>query len=227
MDRGINYVDEALEGMKERKSSANKVQVVEVLTTVFAAFSWEMLVSGMLLTVCLPLQSLADESQYRQLINCKEYWSKFDGVPVYAAPDESSEVITKLPAQKRVCVIGEKAEFMILDWTKQALINDRMRESKEQKAKEITYARKVDLHQAQDHDADVWSRTKRQMRRIRQGVVPEDVYGPFRPVIDWLQPPTKCLAGEAICEQVEADLKRQAEAAKEKDGEEKIEGTEP
>lgn len=156
---------------------------------------------NVLLLVLVVASAIAEESNFRKLINCKEYWAKIEEMPVYSAPNESSEVLDSLEPQEKLCIVGERAEFFIVDWKNHDLMNERI--VSQQRTPEVAYVRKVDVIEEPRVEEDVYSRAKRQLHRMRSGVVPDDIYGPFRPVIDYFHPPTKCRAGEEICERVQ------------------------
>jgi len=44
------------------------------------------------------------------------YKPKSDNIPVYDTPQTTGRVIYKLPLGEKVCVLGEKDDFLIIDW---------------------------------------------------------------------------------------------------------------
>lgn len=72
-------------------------------------------------------------------------------------------------------------------------------------ASEIVYVRSVDLlrnEAPRSAKRDVYSQAEEHLKNLGHGIVPEDIYGPFRPFIDVLHPPTRCRAGAVICNRV-------------------------
>lgn len=175
-------------------------------------------------------------SAEEQLVNCAFYRSKRDGVPVYRKADRSSRVLRKLELGEYICHIGARGEFAILDWTKQDLINKKSdaeeaveagiaektveeepASSDSDEIDELAYVRLVDLwkdNRQRPSDLqpkDFISQAKEHLNSIGGSLAPDDVYGPLRPIIDVIHPPTKCRAGKEICDKVEKELQEQEE----------------
>ena len=87
---------------------------------------------------------------------------------------------------------------------------------------ELVYIRSVDLWRDQPAPAsansgaggprDLFSQTHDHVKSFGGGLVPEDIYGPFRPFIDSIHSPTRCRAG-AICKRVEEIEAEQSQSA--------------
>ena len=144
----------------------------------------------------------AQESSFRKLVNCKEYWAQKDQVPVYEAPSPTSEVLDYLEPGERVCVVGERGDFFILDWKNQDKINGRHIQSSKGVAS-VAYTKKESVSLVVEQQDDLFERAKTQLDLMRGGLVPEDIYGPFGPLIDLVHPPTKCRAGAEVCKRVD------------------------
>jgi len=83
--------------------------------------------SGLLLLILLGQTPAFAENENPDLhssefSNCSWYRAKRANVPVYAEPDRSGEIKSRLRLGENVCYIGEKKGFAILDWEKQALV---------------------------------------------------------------------------------------------------------
>lgn len=178
----------------------------------------------MLLLGFLPQSTLAEDQQLvaeEELINCAHYRAKRDGVPVYEEGDTSSRVVAKLKLGENVCHIGERGDFAIVDWRKQDLINKREKDKNAAKGPERVFIKLTDLwgdprpaRRNPGEPRDIYDQAKDQLDTMRHGLPPEDVYGPFRPIIDFLHSPIKCRAGKEICEKVEAEQREYEEQQK-------------
>ena len=151
-------------------------------------------------------------SSFRKLRNCKEHAAQKDQVAVYEAPSISSEVLEYLEAGERVCVVGQRGDFYILDWNNQDKINGRRTQSSKSSVS-VAYTKKETVALVVDREDDLYERAKTQMDLMRGGLVPEDVYGPFGPLIDMVHPKTKCRAGAEVCKRVE-ELQQDVEQQK-------------
>lgn len=58
----------------------------------------------------------ADGLKKRDECNGFLYRPKRNGVPVYDMPDTSGRVLKKLELGQRVCVVGERQDFVIIEW---------------------------------------------------------------------------------------------------------------
>ncbi len=58
----------------------------------------------------------ADGMKPRDACNGFLYRPKRSGVPVYNLPETSGKVLQKLELGQRVCVVGERQDFAILEW---------------------------------------------------------------------------------------------------------------
>lgn len=170
---------------------------------------------------------VSKETSEEQLMNCAFYRSKRDGVPVYEKADRSSPVLHKLALGEYVCHIGSRGTFAILDWRKQSLINKEEKSTQEKSKEplpELAYVRLVDLWKddrprpSGAEDKDFFSQAKEHINSIGDSLAPDDIFGPLRPIIDIIHPPTKCRAGK-ICEKVEQEQRKLEERAKEKEKE--------
>lgn len=165
-----------------------------------------------------------DESSNSEFVNCSYFLAKKDEAPVYREADISSGVIRKLKLGEKVCYIGQTGGFAILDWRYQdpRFLSDSSEDSSVEKSQplenkevnsELAYIRLIDLRRQGEeprssNQSDAWSQAKEHIDSMGKALVPEDVYGPFRPVIDFIHPPTKCRAGKEICSIVEKDLNK-------------------
>ena len=130
----------------------------------------------------------------------------------------------KLDLGERVCHVGERGDFAIIDWRKQARINGKSEiQNSNRKTPEAAFVRLVDLWPPEasslpDPNAakpkDTLEQAQDHMKAMRNELVREDIYGPFRPLVDFIFPPTECVAGEEICEKVEAEMRKLEEKKK-------------
>ncbi len=86
-----------------------------------------------------------------ELSNCSFYRSKKADVPVYLEADTASGVLDRLKLGEEVCYVGERAEYAILDWSKQGIIRGAAAPAKEQ-----AYVRLVDLWPPREHRSSGW-----------------------------------------------------------------------
>lgn len=146
---------------------------------------------------------------------CAYYRAKTPDVPVYKAPDTTSQVVARLSSGEMVCHIGEQGEFAILDWSYQEEINGRGKRAKDAKTV-LVFVRLADLWApASTRPMDLVEQAKHYFYYMRQGAVPDDILAPFYPLIapEGFEP--KCQAG-AICKRVK-ELQRQGEEKEKSD----------
>ena len=105
----------------------------------------------------------------------------------------TSEVLYRLKLGEKVCYIGEREGFAILDWREFSV--DRTAENQQE---ELAYARLADLWPPKDLKSStsgaapgviglVFSKAKEYFRRLRYGQPPSDALEPIRPAIDLLE----------------------------------------
>ncbi len=137
--------------------------------------------------------SSLDENSKDKLLQLKEscsgvlYRSKKDEIPVYAEPDETAQVVYRLKLGEKVCYIGEKGSFAILNW--ESFLSSEERELSKEK---LAYSRLVDLWPPKDGSgkkehlpglAGFFSKARSIFQRMGYGHPPEDALEPYEPII--------------------------------------------
>lgn len=165
------------------------------------------------LTVIAPIESFADSKEYLQKLkkDCGGllYRSKKEKVPVYYEDSLSSGVLKKLTLGEKVCVVGKKSGFAIIDRRLLQLKNlelneesssansfDFSEDESKQVLSELAYARDVDLWPPRDMRLEssssnnsggilmkLFDNARDYFRRLRYGP-PDNVLEPYGPVLD-------------------------------------------
>ena len=151
-------------------------------------------------------------------VNCALYRAKREAVPIYAEASTSSQVLDHLSLGERVCHVGEQGDFAIVDWRQQDGINRGRERSKKEYKGERVFARLVDLWPARDRSSkgivdDTFRRMQDYYYYWRYGGVPDDVFGPVRPLVRPLDRGPTCEAGK-ICSEVRQKVAEQKSEAK-------------
>ncbi len=137
----------------------------------------------------------ARESRLRENCSGSIYRSKKKGMPVYEEFNLSSQVVYRLRLGEKVCYIGEREGFAILDWRE---FEESSVAEKSSPAKELAYARLVDLwpprtkQVAKSSDPPgligaVFGKAREYFRRLRYGQPPSDALEPIRPALDAIE----------------------------------------
>ncbi len=148
------------------------------------------------------------------LQECAVFRAKHDHIPVYQEADATSGTVHTLKVGEKVCHIGERKRFAIVDWSKQELINGTSAKIPPVESQRLVFVKLTDLwepshggYSLQD-PLDVTGRAKGYLDGVQNGVVNEDVLYPFRPFLDLFNPEPECTAGK-ICDKVMRDLKKE------------------
>lgn len=143
-----------------------------------------------------PRPLIADSKEYIKKLrkDCGGllYRSKKELVPVYYENSLSSGVLKKLTLGEKVCVVGKKSGFAIIDRRLLKLKNSSQKET----LSELAYARDVDLWPPRDMRLEggaqnnsggvlmkLFDKAREYFRRLRYGP-PDNVLEPYAPVLD-------------------------------------------
>ncbi|MCB0345228.1 MAG: hypothetical protein KDD66_08915 [Bdellovibrionales bacterium] len=103
------------------------------------------------------------------------YRPKKSGVPIYDLPETSGKVLLKLELGQRVCVVGERQDFAILEWR---LPKDGSASQPDAEESTLAFARLVDLWPPRDKpvaDGEIgfFRRIKQYLYFMLHGGVPD------------------------------------------------------
>jgi len=127
------------------------------------------------------------EGRLKEACSGMLYRSKKNEVPVYGEPDQTSEVVHRLRLGEKVCYIGEKGSFAILDWGSFLAVN-----GEGVKEEKLSYARLVDLWPPKNGSgrkeslpglAGFFSKARSLFQRMGYGHPPEDALEPYEQII--------------------------------------------
>ena len=112
--------------------------------------------------------------------NCSDYRSKRAEVPVFAKPDPTSRIVSRLALGTIVCYIGERSSFAIVEWQ---VPPDP--DSDESEPSPIAYIRLSDLWAPGDRgEAESGDSQLKEYYRYRQtGTAPDDPLWLLRPFL--------------------------------------------
>jgi len=130
---------------------------------------------------------LEQESRLKEACSGTLYRSKKDEVPVYGEPDQTAQVVHRLSLGEKVCYIGEKGTFAILDWGSFLSVSgEKVQEER------LSYVRLVDLWPPKNGSsrkeslpglAGFFSKARSVFQRMGYGHPPEDALEPYDPII--------------------------------------------
>ena len=118
----------------------------------------------------------------QEVLDCNGVWykSKRAGAPVYFEDANTSKVIYKLGVGERVCYVGERGDYVILEWKKSKNSNEGLAyvRASDVRVEEVKKKRKTVY---QHPRKTLFDRIKQFYYYARSGGVPDDIIGPFRP----------------------------------------------